>query len=167
MEQVVSYFFVVDEDYLSADILNYDVSIQTPQVISATDGNRDVTFEARKTQQQNWFELLVSKPGLDFESQQEHMLMFTITDLLHDDWTLQQQVTLRVTNVFEPPQQVSLDGGQISENAPANTYIGQFFLLESKIIVTSCLFNVPIILNSLVVYFRNFCYIWLRFVLAL
>ena len=155
----------MDEDYLSADILNYDISIQTPQVISATDGSRDVTFEARKTQQQNWFELLVSTHGLDFESQQEHMLMFTITDPLHDDWTLQQQVTLRVTNVLETPH-VSLDGGQISENAPANTYIGQFFLLESKIIVTSCLFNVPIILKLLVVYFRNFFDFWLRFVLA-
>ena len=121
----------MDEDYLSADILNYDISIQTPQVISATDGSRDVTFEARKTQQQNWFQLLVSTHGLDFESQQEHMLMFTITDPLHDDWTLQQQVTLRVTNVFETPKQVSLEGGQLSENAPANTYIGQLFYSKS------------------------------------
>ena len=131
----------MDEDYLSADILNYDISIQTPQVISATDGSRDVTFEARKTQQQNWFELLVSKPGLDFESQQEHMLMFTITDPLHDDWTLQQQVTLRVTNVFETPQQVSLEGGEISENAPANTFIGQFLLRQLILSVEIIIFN--------------------------
>ena len=138
---MASYFFVVDEDYLSADILNYDISIQTPQVISATDGSRDVTFEARKTQQQNWFQLLVSTHGLDFESQQEHMLMFTITDPLHDDWTLQQQVTLRVTNVFETPKQVSLEGGQLSENAPANTYIGQFLLFKIIAIHPVCSTN--------------------------
>ena len=129
--QVASYFFIVDEDLLSSDSLAYDVTITSLSVPTGS----TTTFSARRTPQRNWFEL-VATPALDFESHRQHLLLVTISDPRHDDWSLQQRVILNVMNVFEAPLNVTLRGANIDENSPPNSLIGWQLHLRSLRCVT-------------------------------